>query len=791
MTIVDPIKEQAPVDPNVVNLTINDKPVVARKGELIIAAADRTDDFIPRFCYHPRMSPVGMCRQCLVEVETPRGPMMVVSCMTPVAEGQVVRTATDSVKKAQEGVLELLLANHPLDCPVCDKGGECPLQDQAFSHGPGESRFVEEKRHYEKPIAISDIVYLDRERCILCDRCTRFADEVAGDALITFTSRGNDTQVLTFPDEPFSSYFSGNTVQICPVGALTAKPYRFKARPWDLEQTESTCTSCSVGCRTVVQSSRDELVRYQGVDIDPVNWGWLCDRGRYNFESVNSPDRLTTPLVKNGAEHVATSWSVALENASRMIRMSLAQNANSVAILGGARGTNEDAFAWAMLADKLGINQRDAQLGDGLSPEIFNIAQATIDETCAASTIILLSPDLKEELPVLYLRVRDAAQKRKARIVEFSSRDSGLSPYAWRTVGFEPGHQAQVVRETLTSAEMKEQLGRGQVVVVVGRPNLAENEVFTLQALAEVFGVVPNAKVLPVLRRGNVRGAVAAGLTPQNNSGDAIDILNAAAAGKIECLILLGADPMSDVADAGLVQRALAQVKNLISIDTFVNSSNRNADIVLPAAAYGEKNGTTTNLEGRVSNVVQKITPRGTSRPDWMIATELSIALGVDIGVSSLEDLNQKLVSSVPAFAPSADAKSTHGDGVLMTRETPVTISGSQTKAVDRNAYNYRLIVSRTMYDTAQSTVASPSLVGIINDSAIYVHPLDLARIGVVEGTNVRVGSEGTNVVIAIRAHNGVHRGTAWLPFNHTGVDVRPLLNIAGDVVDVRIEPIK
>ena len=791
MTIVDPIKEQAPVDPNVVNLTINDKPVVARKGELIIAAADRTDDFIPRFCYHPRMSPVGMCRQCLVEVETPRGPMMVVSCMTPVAEGQVVRTATDGVKKAQEGVLELLLANHPLDCPVCDKGGECPLQDQAFSHGPGESRFVEEKRHYEKPIAISDIVYLDRERCILCDRCTRFADEVAGDALITFTSRGNDTQVLTFPDEPFSSYFSGNTVQICPVGALTAKPYRFKARPWDLEQTESTCTSCSVGCRTVVQSSRDELVRYQGVDIDPVNWGWLCDRGRYNFESVNSPDRLTTPLVKNGAEHVATSWSVALENASRMIRMSLAQNANSVAILGGARGTNEDAFAWAMLADKLGINQRDAQLGDGLSPEIFNIAQATIDETCAASTIILLSPDLKEELPVLYLRVRDAAQKRKARIVEFSSRDSGLSPYAWRTVGFEPGHQAQVVRETLTSAEMKEQLGRGQVVVIVGRPNLAENEVFTLQALAEVFGVVPNAKVLPVLRRGNVRGAVAAGLTPQNNSGDAIDILNAAAAGKIECLILLGADPMSDVADAGLVQRALAQVKNLISIDTFVNSSNRNADIVLPAAAYGEKNGTTTNLEGRVSNVVQKITPRGTSRPDWMIATELSIALGVDIGVSSLEDLNQKLVSSVPAFAPSADAKSTHGDGVLMARETPVTISGSQTKAVDRNAYNYRLIVSRTMYDTAQSTVASPSLVGIINDSAIYVHPLDLARIGVVEGTNVRVGAEGTNVVIAIRAHNGVHRGTAWLPFNHTGVDVRPLLNIAGDVVDVRIEPIK
>ncbi|MDA3003629.1 MAG: NADH-quinone oxidoreductase subunit NuoG [Actinomycetota bacterium] len=791
MTIVDPIKEAAPIDPNIVNITINDKPVVARKGELIIAAADRTEDFIPRFCYHPRMTPVGMCRQCLVEVETPRGPMMVVSCMTPVAEGQIVRTATDSVKKAQEGVLELLLANHPLDCPVCDKGGECPLQDQAFSHGPGESRFVEEKRHYEKPIAISDIVYLDRERCILCDRCTRFADEVAGDALITFTSRGNDTQVLTFPDEPFSSYFSGNTVQICPVGALTAKPYRFKARPWDLEQTESTCTSCSVGCRTVVQSSRDELVRYQGVDIDPVNWGWLCDRGRYNFESVNSPDRLTTPLIKSGSELVATSWSVALESAARMIRLALAQNTNSVAILGGARGTNEDAFAWAMLADKLGINQRDAQLGDGLSPDIFDLAQATIDQTCAAPTIILLAPDLKEELPVLYLRVRDAAQKRKSRIVEFSSHDSGLTPYAWRTMGFEPGNQAQIVREALATPEMKEQLARGEVVVVVGRANLAESEVFTLQALAEIFAAVPSAKVLPVLRRGNVRGAVTAGLTPQNNSGDAIDILNAAAAGKIECLILLGVDPMSDVADSGLVQRALTQVKNLISIDTMINGSNRNADLVLPAAAYGEKNGTTTNLEGRISNVTQKITPRGTSRPDWMIATELSIAMAVDIGVSSLEDLSEKLVSTVAAFAPSSDGKSTNGDGVLMARETPVTISGKASKAVDRNAYNYRLVVSRTMYDSAQSTVSSPSLAGIITDAAIFVNPLDLARIGVADGASVRVGAEGTNIVIAIKAHNGVHRGVAWLPFNHTGVDIRPLLNIASDVVDVRIEPIK
>ncbi|MFM8381529.1 MAG: 2Fe-2S iron-sulfur cluster-binding protein, partial [Actinomycetota bacterium] len=358
MTTTDPGTEISapPPDLNAVSITLNGRQVQARKGEFIIAAADRAGEYVPRFCYHPRMSSVGMCRQCMVEVEGPRGPMMVVSCMTPVAEGQVVRTDTDQVKRAQEGMIELLLANHPLDCPVCDKGGECPLQDQAFSHGPGESRFIEEKRHYEKPIAISDLVLLDRERCILCDRCTRFADEVAGDPLIHFISRGNNTQVQTFPDEPFSSYFSGNTVQICPVGALTAKPYRFKARPWDLDKSESTCTTCAVGCRITVESSRDELVRYQGVDSDPVNHGWLCDKGRFAFEAVKSEHRLEEPLIRTAQGLETTSWSAALATAAGLISRSIATDGPaSVAVIGGARGTNEDAFAWARLAGALGV----------------------------------------------------------------------------------------------------------------------------------------------------------------------------------------------------------------------------------------------------------------------------------------------------------------------------------------------------------------------------------------------------------------------------------------------------
>ena len=787
MTTVDPTNT-TPVDPNAVSLTINGKSVSARKGDLIIAAADKANEFIPRFCYHPRMAPAGMCRQCLVEVEGPRGPMMVVSCMTPVAEGQVVRTETEQVKKAQEGVLELLLANHPLDCPVCDKGGECPLQDQAFSHGPGESRYVEEKRHYEKPIAISDNVFLDRERCILCDRCTRFADEVAGDALISFTSRGNNTQVMTFPDEPFSSYFSGNTVQICPVGALTAKPYRFKARPWDLDQVESTCTTCSVGCRTVVQSSRDELVRYQGVDIDPVNWGWLCDKGRFNFEAINSEDRLSTPYLKDAqGNHVATTWSSALETAARMIRTSLATSPESVAIIGGARGTNEDAFAWAQLADAIGVDQRDAQLADGLPAEVFSLAQATIDEAMAAQTIILLAPDLKEELPVLYLRIRDVAQKRKAKVVEITSRPTGLTPSAWKSVPVEPGKAASTIRAGLDQSILK-QIGSGTVSVVVGRMNLAESAESVVLALAEILHVAPQAKVLPVLRRGNVRGAITAGLTPQRGAADTAEMLTLAAAGKIDTLVLLGSDPLSDVPDADLARRGLAGARNIISIDTFMTPSTSQADVVLPAAAYGEKNGTTTNLEGRISNVAQKITPAGTARPDWMIAVELASALGKDLGLGSVEDVTAKLAKTVAQFAPAADTKALRHDGVVMNRLTPITLNRAEAPANDRNSYDYRIVSFRKLYDSGISTAKSPSLVALATGATVVVHPLDLDRIGVQAGAHVQVIGEKATVVLPVSTSEDVLRGTAWLPFNQPGNDAREMFDVNATVVDVRIE---
>ena len=711
--------------------------------------------------------------------------------MTPVAEGQVVSTTSEPAKRAQEGVLELLLANHPLDCPVCDKGGECPLQDQAFSHGPGESRYVEEKRHYEKPIPISDLVFLDRERCILCDRCTRFASEVAGDPLISFTSRGNNTQVMTFPDEPFSSYFSGNTVQICPVGALTASPYRFKARPWDLEQVESTCTTCSVGCRTVVQSSRDELVRYQGVDIESVNWGWLCDRGRFNFESVNSKNRVHAPLVRKDGELVDATWSSALDAAGRILRTVINDKGpDAVAIIGGARGSNEDAFAWAKLADALGITARDSQLGDGMPAEVFALPQATIAEVCAARTVLLLAPDLKEELPVLYLRLRDAAEKRQTRIIEVSPRATGLADYAWKSVRHDPGDQPRVVSELLASPDVAAQLALGNVAVVVGRGNLAESPEFSLLAVGAVLSAQPEARVLPVVRRGNVRGAVIAGLTPQQADGDTNAILAAAAAGKVECLVLLGADPFTDVPDADLVRRAFAAVKHVIAVDTFVTESSRHAEVLLPAAAYGEKMGTTTNCEGRVSDVAQKITTAGTARPDWMIAAELAMELGVDLGYSSYGEVHAAMTTGIAAFAPVAEARAVRREGVVIAHPVAVRITAAATSAAPRLSHQFRLLVSRVLYDQAVSTSQSPSLAPLARDAGIHLHSSDALRLGVREGSDLRVAANGSAVVLPLVIDDAVSRGVAFVPFNQHGNDIRVLIRHDVPVTDLVIEVI-
>jgi NADH-quinone oxidoreductase subunit G len=675
------------VEKDTVSMTVDGKPVEAKPGEMIIAAAERNGVYIPRFCYHPRMKPVGMCRMCLVDVEGPRGMQLQPACFVPVAEGQNVVTDSPRVKKAQDGVLEFLLVNHPLDCPVCDKGGECPLQDQTFVFGPGESRFVEEKRHWEKPIPLSGLVDLDRERCIQCARCTRFADEIGGDPLIDFANRGERMEVATFPDTPFASYFSGNTVQICPVGALTARPYRFRARPWDLEQIESTCTSCSVGCRVAVQSSNNQLTRYLGLDSDPVNHSWLCDKGRFDFQAVNSDERLSHPMVRRGDQLTQTTWGEALDAAARGLGdVRSLHGPGAIGVIGGARLANEDAYAWARLAKAvLGTDNVDAQVGDGLPAEVvLGLPRATIDDACRASAVILLAPDIKEELPVLYLRLRAAAVDDGLRIIEITPQATGMSRYAAATLTHRPGEAALVARAlasgadgdaggvpTATIAAARAFVGDG-AVVVLGRPSLAESHAATVDAAAALSGL-PGVRFLPALRRANVMGALDMGLAPGVLPGrvgldagrdwftaawgavpdqagtDTTGILTAAAEGRLQALVLLGADPLTDFPDRELARRALTGAGFVVAVDTFLNDSSAGADVVLPAAGYAERPGTTTNLEGRVTRLGQKIVPPGVAWPEWVVANELAHRLGRDLGFESLEGIWAEIERVAPS----------------------------------------------------------------------------------------------------------------------------------------------
>jgi NADH-quinone oxidoreductase subunit G len=733
--------EEAAPPVETVTFTLDGREVTAAKGEMLIAAAERAGTFIPRFCYHPRMKSVGVCRMCLVEVSGPRGASLQPSCYVEVQPGSEVVTTSDKVKKAQDGVLEFLLINHPLDCPVCDKGGECPLQDQTLAFGPGESRFVEEKRHFEKPIPISELVLLDRERCIQCSRCTRFADEVAGEAQIDFIGRGEQLEVNTFPELPFTSYFSGNTVQICPVGALTAAPYRFAARPWDLDQVESTCTTCAVGCRVAVQSSSNRVTRLLGIDADPVNHGWLCDKGRFAFDSVNSEQRLTEPLVRKDGVLVPASWHEALAAvAARLKEASSGDGPEAIGVVGGARLTNEGAYTWAKLAKGIvGTDSVDAQMGDGIPGEVaLGLPRATIDQAAAADTVILLSGDLREELPIVFLRLRSAVVDGHLQLVELSPQATSLTPYAAASLRYGPGDGAALAGavcdpgaaapdavDPAALAEARRLAAAGTVVVIVGRPSLAEDGVLAGEAAQVLARALPGARFLPALRRGNVHGALDMGLAPGLLPGrvtleagrgwfadawgsvpaargrDTGAILRSAAGdptvaggagegaagqpddaaedARVRTLVVLGSDPLTDFPDRRLARRALDGAEFVVAVASAPGPVTDLADVVLPAAEAHERPGTTTNIEGRISRLGQKLVPPGQAWPDWMIASELAVHLGGDLGLDSVGDVWDEIERLAPAYRGITravlDAPGT-GDGVVAPmRSSAVSIS--------------------------------------------------------------------------------------------------------------------
>ncbi|MCQ3802718.1 MAG: NADH-quinone oxidoreductase subunit NuoG [bacterium] len=802
-----------------VTVTINRREVSAQPGDLLIKTAQDNGVYIPRFCWHPRMNPVGMCRMCLVEIDTPRGPLMVTSCTTPVSDGMTVDTTNETVKKAQEGVLEFLLINHPLDCPVCDRAGECPLQDQTMAYGPGESRFVEEKRHFEKPIPISELVMLDRERCILCARCTRFSDEVSGDPLIEFQDRGNHTQVNTFPDEPFRSYFSGNTVQICPVGALTATPYRFRARPWDLTAVESTCQHCSSGDRINLQSSQNRLLRILGVDSEPTNQGWLSDKCRFGFEYVASPARLTVPLVRNPqGELEEATWGEALDYAGGTLREIIARSGGrAVAGLGGARSTNEEAYAFSkFLRAAVGTNNVDCQMDDGLDARLLArvVDRARIADLDKAGSILVWGPDLKEEHPTLYLRVRRAAQELGAGLVVIHPRRTGLDDRASVKITYQPGAGGEVLAELMAGkgrmAEAREVLSQGPVVALLGRPGYGEGPDLA-EATAAFVRTLADASILPLARRGNVFGALDMGLSPGLFPGrtqrgtlayqmladrwgdiptasgrDCRGILEGLESGEIQAVVLMGADPIRDVPDGDQARRALGNADLVVAIDQFLTDSSGLADVVFPAMGFAEVEGTITNVESRVLKVNRLAPGPGQSREDWAILADLAARLGVDLGLTSAQQISGEVeeVADIYRGVNWEKLDWEERDGIVVGGDLGYVPVYGECDSVSPAPGQMALHYARTMYDDGVMMRESPSLHPLAPGAAAYLHPLDAEGLGVAPGDRVRITSSHGVLEVEAEIDPSLHHRVVYVPFNQPGasslgsatmVTVRPL----------------
>ena len=780
-----------------VSITINGVAHDVEAGQRLITAAEKVGDYIPRFCHHDKLEPVGKCRMCLVEVEGPRGKALVPSCTLAVSDGMVVDTESAVVKKAQEGVLEFLLINHPLDCPICDKGGECPLQDQTMQWGPGESRFIEEKRTFPKPIHVSDIVLLDRERCVLCDRCVRAADDVAGDPLLVFQDRGNHVQIQTFPDEPFSSYFSGNTVQLCPVGALTSVDYRFKARPWDLDHTTSVSLVDSVHSTVDVQTSRGKIIRVYGIENDAVNEGWLSDKDRFIFSAVHHPQRVTSPMVAGHDGLADASWGFVLDTVAERFGSFLP---GEIGAIGGANNTNEEAYTLAkFMRSVIGSPHVDAQMGDGIAPQFAAALtpRATLASLDTAATIFLWGPDIKETHPVVYLRVRKAVRN-GATLVVASPAGTGLDAIATHVVRYRAGSGSDTLRKLAAGeqdfADVAASLTEGPVVALVGRSSLAE-DMRLAEAVAAFARGLPDAELLTLLGRANVYGALDMGLAPnllpgRVSTGDAaaaaaiedawgllpadpgrstMEMLEACVSGEIKALVLVGADPVRDCPDPALAKAALEQAEFVLAIDAFVTDSSRHADVFLPAAVWGEVDGTATNLEGRVQRIRPSIPPVGRARPLNAVLDDIALRLGVELGAAKVDAIAGEIATIAPAYAGiTHDYLTFEGgpEGVVVPLDgatqplgyIPVDISVPV--VTDRMTLHF----APSLYDDGVWNRHAETIASLPRTAVARVHPRDASVLAVQDRSMVAI-EDVIELPVVIDANVAV--GSIVVPFNH------------------------
>jgi NADH-quinone oxidoreductase subunit G len=801
--------------PDAVHVTIDGVEIAVPKGTLIIRAAELIGIQIPRFCDHPLLDPIGACRQCLVHVDgQPKPPA---SCTTVCTEGMVVRTQLTSpvAEKAQRGIMEMLLVNHPLDCPMCDKGGECPLQNQAMSAGAGETRFTGTKRKFPKPIALSAQVLLDRERCVQCARCTRFAEQVAGDPLIELIERGPQEQVGIADGVPFDSYFSGNTVQICPVGALTGASYRFRARPFDTVSTPSVCEHCAAGCLQRTDYRRGNVTRRLAGSAPEVNTEWNCDKGRWAFAYATAPDRLISPLVRD-AEGVLrpASWPEALDAAAR----GLAAARGRAGVLTGGRVTLEDAYGYAKFARlALGSNDIDLRARPHSSEETRFLADYVAGQDSGVSytvleqapAVLLAGFEPEDESPIVFLRLRSAVRAGRTDVYSIAALASpGLGRLSGQLLLTPPGGEAVLLdrladpggtpRADEVIAAASAALGQAGSVILVG------------ERLAEVPGALSaavrlasqtGARLAWIPRRAGERGAVEAGALPgllpggrlvmdgaaraevarawgvaslpEEPGRDTGAMLAAAAEGELDALVIAGVDP-ADLPDPETALAAIERTGFIVSLELRASAITDRADVVFPVAAVAEKSGTFVNWEGRPGEFGVALPVPG-ARSDLQVLHDIADAMDTHLGLPDVASARRELAAL--------------GAGVATPGAPHGALAGSAFSSgehVNPTPGEALLATWHNLLDAGRMQDGEPNLAGTARAAVAKMSAVTAAEAGVAAGAKVTVSTSRGAITVPVEITIMPDR-VVWLPSNSVGCAVRSQLGAGhGALVTVR-----
>jgi NADH-quinone oxidoreductase subunit G len=782
---MSPRKRQDPV-----TLVVDGVEVTAPGGTLLVDAAKGGDVEIPVFCYEPKLGgPVGACRMCLVEVEGI--PKLQTACSTPVRDGMVVYTQTDRVREAQNAVVEFLLANHPLDCPVCDKGGECPLQDIAMGWGPGRSRVVDPKRHFRKPVPLSPLVRIDRERCILCYRCVRFSQEVAEDEQLQLLERGSSSYVGTFDDRPYIAPFHGNIIELCPVGALTAEAYRFRARPWDIEDSGSICTLCPSQCN-VKFTVRDERVqRVLARDNHEVDNGWLCDKGRFGFQMINSEERITEPRIAGNR----SGWEQALDAAAKK----LGSGERRIAVIAGGQASNEEAYlAQRIVRGALGsphataIDELPAAQLAALSAAELGAPISSIDDV---ESVLLIGADPLNSMPILDLRLRKAVRHHDLRLVIASERPTALDGGAEETARYAPGEGAAFLEaleaelgpdqapdgpHRADAERVAGELRPGKTLIVWGeRLGRGPNGAAALDALRNcahelkcgeegggIFSVPDGANARGVREVGCVPGA-GPGFTAAEAGMTRDEIKESLASGELDGVILLQADPIRDLPDGPGWAQALNRARTVLAVSSFEDASTKAADIVFPAEAYAEKEGTVTHPDGRLQRLRPAVPRPGEVRPMWQVLAELSARLGHETEIDSAPEALEAIASEVP-FLAGLTPDEIGGTGIRWQEregasEVPqIEASPATTPAEPAEAEGLRLGTYRDLWAN-EVTERNVALKFLVPEQRVELAPADAEKLGLGDGDEVQVRSNGTSVRARVNLRERIRPGSVFL----------------------------